>query len=212
MSSAYLEKKGMPRYIMRMINSLLLLLILSATVQIQAQEIKNFHEVVPGKLYRGAQPSYEEIKALKAQGVKTILDLRKDDSLFEDHTITIEDEEKFAQSLGMNFVSVPLDGFDAPKDSDINTIEYNVLNNPSLQPVFVHCYHGEDRTGLVIGLYRVLFQGVDPKQAYEEMKQLGYHWYLLGLTKYYKWKTKIPLLHLAEDPQGSCASTLGRPL
>jgi len=40
--------------------------------------------------------------------------------------------------------------------------------------VYVHCTHGRDRTGLIVGLYRVLHEGWQAKDAYTEMNTEGF--------------------------------------
>ena len=40
--------------------------------------------------------------------------------------------------------------------------------------VYVHCSHGRDRTGLIVGLYRVLHEGWQAKDAYAEMNTEGF--------------------------------------
>ena len=41
----------------------------------------------------------------------------------------------------------------------------------------VHCYHGADRTGLIVASYRVIYQNWDLNEAKREMQQgpYGYH-------------------------------------
>ena len=52
---------------------------------------------------------------------------------------------------------------------------------------FIHCTHGHDRTGLVVGCYRVLKQGWTKNDAYAEMLQHGFHPELLGLYLFWDW-------------------------
>lgn len=47
----------------------------------------------------------------------------------------------------------------------------------------IHCSHGEDRSGLVCGLYRVRYDGWSTQQAWDEMIALGYHPEFIGLDK-----------------------------
>jgi hypothetical protein len=47
----------------------------------------------------------------------------------------------------------------------------------------VHCTHGEDRTGLVCGIYRVRYDGWSTKEAWDEMIALGYHPEFIGLDR-----------------------------
>lgn len=53
--------------------------------------------------------------------------------------------------------------------------------------VVVHCEHGDDRTGILIGLYRLL-QGWSKADAYAEMIRMGYHPELYALTRYWKYQ------------------------
>ena len=44
-------------------------------------------------------------------------------------------------------------------------------------PVLIHCYHGADRTGLIAGMYRIIYQGWTVEQAKNEMRHgpYGFH-------------------------------------
>jgi protein tyrosine/serine phosphatase len=46
--------------------------------------------------------------------------------------------------------------------------------DPKLQPVFVHCEHGSDRTGVCIASYRIAVQGWSKADAAREMTAGGY--------------------------------------
>lgn len=50
------------------------------------------------------------------------------------------------------------------------------------KPVLIHCAHGEDRTGLLVGLWR-LRNGVSASSAWGEMIAYGFHSDLLGLRE-----------------------------
>jgi protein tyrosine/serine phosphatase len=39
------------------------------------------------------------------------------------------------------------------------------------EPVFVHCAHGSDRTGCMVGIWRVSEDGYSYDQAYKEMRK-----------------------------------------
>lgn len=54
------------------------------------------------------------------------------------------------------------------------------------QKILVHCLHGQDRTGLVIGLRRI-YKGWNIYRSWRDMLGYGFHSILLGLT-YYFWK------------------------
>jgi hypothetical protein len=73
-------------------------------------------------------------------------------------------------------------------DKMMNTIMTD-LKDPSLGTIYVHCAHGQDRTGLVIGLERVIDEGWQPKDAFKEMIADGFHTFFIGLDSYFEEKT-----------------------
>jgi hypothetical protein len=71
----------------------------------------------------------------------------------------------------------------------INEILDLMSQGDEAHPVFVHCQKGEDRTGLVVGLYRVLNQKWAPQDAWNEMFKFGYHPHFRALTHYFEKRT-----------------------
>jgi protein tyrosine/serine phosphatase len=59
--------------------------------------------------------------------------------------------------------------------------------------VLVHCWHGSDRTGIVVAAYRIVFQNWNVEEAEKEFRdeRFGYHefWYknLLKLLRETDW-------------------------
>jgi tyrosine-protein phosphatase SIW14 len=145
----------------------------------KSADLPKFFEVVKEQVYRGGQPSQTGLEALAQMKIKTVLDLRDEDEN------QIRREGESVRQLGMGFISVPLSGILQPSEKDIDQIE-KTLADPDLQPVFVHCHYGEDRTGLAVGLYRVLNQNFAPKDAYQEMLDHGFHSWLFGLKEYFE--------------------------
>ena len=41
-------------------------------------------------------------------------------------------------------------------------------------PILIHCWHGSDRTGAVIAMYRLVFQGWSKENAIKEMTEEGF--------------------------------------
>lgn len=113
-------------------------------------------------LYRGSQPSQQGVESLRKQGVTTIIDLRG-----EFHKQSAG-EQKHAESLGMKFVLIPGDGWSNPSDKQLAEF-FNTLAQQPPQTVFVHCWHGEDRTGVFIAAYRIAFDHWTAEQAVAEM-------------------------------------------
>ena len=145
------------------------------------QDLAPAIELVEPGLYRGHRPDTATLRQLKSLGVRTILDLEDTQSAIRPETATV-------RGLGMTFISEPMSGFWAPNDNEVNQIEA-ILADKSRRPLFVHCQHGEDRTGLIVGLYRVQAERWTPAAAYREMLAKGFHQALFFLNHYYEEKT-----------------------
>lgn len=138
-------------------------------------------ELVSPGIYRGPRPSQGTLSQLKSMGVHTVLDL-------EDTSSAIRTERGWARQLGLAFISEPMSGFWTPDDSEVNQIEA-IMADQSRRPIFVHCQHGQDRTGLIVGIYRVFTEHWTPASAYHEMLAKGFHQILFLLNHYYEEKT-----------------------
>lgn len=142
--------------------------------------IPNFHQVEDG-IFRGGTPGDAGVAYLKALGVRTIVNL-------DDRAAANREELAAAAAAGIREVALPMSGFWKPHDATVNAA-LAALDDPSLRPIYVHCQHGQDRTGLVVGLYRVETEHWQPGHAYAEMKQLGFHPILVFLNHYYEERT-----------------------
>lgn len=136
--------------------------------------LDNFHKV-SDKLYRGAKQNAEGYKKLKEMGIKTVVNLR-----------TSNKEEKIVKEAGLNYVFIPT------KTSKLgdDTIEkfLAVVSDKNNWPVFVHCYHGSDRTGAAVASYRIVFENYTPEEAHKEMTtgNYGFHSMWKNIEKYIK--------------------------
>ncbi len=138
--------------------------------EMNTDALPNFSQVVPG-LYRGGRPTDSPLEKasqlMKQLGIKTILSLEKE--VFGE----VRKERGWAEKLGIVFRHVPLNGVFPPEAAGVDQA-LAVARNESNWPLYVHCDHGYDRTGFVVGAYRVLVQGWTPEKAYEEMKGSGW--------------------------------------
>ena len=137
--------------------------------------VHNFHRV-DDHVWRGAQPSAEGLRALAANGAKTILDLRPPEERSGKEKAEVE-------SLGMQYRSDAMNGYHAPTDQQIQKA-LDTLGDQSAWPVFVHCHLGEDRTGTVIACYRIQHDGWDNRKALHEAKKMGMHPWERGMRKF----------------------------
>jgi protein tyrosine/serine phosphatase len=125
--------------------------------------LSNFYEVTTN-LYRGAQPTVQGMKELKAFGVKTILNLR---SFHSDNDLVAHGDFKLAR--------LHMKPWHA-EDEDVVTFLKVVTDTNNLHlPVFVHCQRGADRTGMVCAIYRVVVCGWTKEAAIKEMKEGGFN-------------------------------------
>ena len=142
----------------------LLLTLLTLPALAENKALPNFHPVAPG-IWRGAAPTDAGLKQLKAMGVKTIIDLRISPKL-------VKVEGAQARALGFQWINLPM-GAEPPTAAQVKTFLATLDLAPDA-PVFVHCQHGADRTGCMVGIYRELRQGWDFPKTWAEMRQDGF--------------------------------------
>lgn len=118
--------------------------------------IPNFGQV-SDIYYRGAQPEGDDFAALKALGVKTIIDLTEEDA-----------KGREARDAGLTFFQIKMSSTSAPTAAQVEEF-LKIVNNPQYQPVYVHCKGGRHRTGTLTAVYRMANEGWTPDRAYEEM-------------------------------------------
>lgn len=138
--------------------------ITSAQKVVTPPGIKNFGKV-NDNYFRGSQPNKAQVAALKAMGVKTIIDLRKD---------YVPEARQWAKEQGLNYFNLPLlPGRRATKEQT----EYflRLVNDPANGPVYVHCKGGRHRTGAMTAVYRITHDGWTAEQAFEEMLKYDFN-------------------------------------
>lgn len=137
--------------------------------------IDRFHEVNE-HLYRGAQPTESGFKYLATIGVKTVLDLRE-------HDERSAAEERVVTGLGMRYINVPMSGLTPPTEAQTIQI-LKLLEDSTNGAVFVHCKAGKDRTGAVIGAYRVDHDHWNNAQALKEARAIGMSFFQIPRQNY----------------------------
>jgi protein tyrosine/serine phosphatase len=158
--------------------ALLAVLALAATnappwaTRIEKPGLPNFHKL-NDSLYRGAQPTPEGFRQLKAMGVKTVVNLRSFHS----------DRDEMGD-VQLRRERIRFDTWHAEDDEVIRFLK--IVTNTNNAPVFVHCQHGADRTGTMCAIYRMAVQGWSKDDAIKEMAEggFGYHTVWKNLIKY----------------------------
>lgn len=129
-------------------------------ISIEKEGLTNFHKVSED-LYRGAQPTLTGVRQLKKMGIKTIINLRS----FHSDRDEIDNVEIGYEHIYMKAWH--------PEEKEI--IQFlKIVTDKTKTPVFVHCQHGADRTGLMCAIYRVIICEWSKEAATEEMIYGGY--------------------------------------
>jgi len=123
--------------------------------------LTNFYQVTTN-LYRGAQPTVEGMRQLKAMGIKTVINLRSFHS----------DKDEVA-GTGLKSIRLETKPWHAEEEDVVGFLK--VVTDTNNLPVFVHCQRGADRTGTMCAMYRIVVCGWTKPEAIEEMEQGGYH-------------------------------------
>lgn len=135
-------------------------------------DLPNFAEVETG-IYRGGQPTAEGWEKLKAMGVT-------DDLKLNPESEASDDQAQYVDGVWLHYWPINLweQTFGEPKRWALNCAVSSI--HPG---TYIHCSHGQDRTGLIVGLYRLQVEHWSKCSAYAEMRAHGFHPELFGLQR-----------------------------
>lgn len=125
-------------------------------------EAKNFYRV-DERLFRSAQLDGSDAAKLHELGIKSIVNLR--------HFSRGGDRRAFRDQFWL--ANKPLQSWEI-KPAQIADVLRTIRDRQKEGAVLVHCYHGADRTGLVVAMYRVIYQGWSLDAVRSEMIDGGY--------------------------------------
>jgi protein tyrosine phosphatase (PTP) superfamily phosphohydrolase (DUF442 family) len=134
--------------------------------------LSNLFEVTPA-IFRSAQPDAQGMRAAEALGIKTVLNLR---SLHSDAGV--------AAGTSLRLVDVPMLATHVDRADVLAALR--VLADTRGAPILVHCYHGSDRTGLVVAAWRIVILGWPRESAIREMREggFGFHEEFVNLVEF----------------------------
>ncbi len=147
--------------------------------KVSASNVANLHRVTDW-LFRGGQPNEAGLQQLYDAGIRTVISFRWRQQV-------TDWEREACERIGLKFFAMPLNYTVVPKAHHIERF-FNMLDNEELRPIFVHCFHGSDRTGLMVGIYRITKEGWTVKDAYKEMKACGFHRFRVRPFKWCLWQ------------------------
>jgi uncharacterized protein (TIGR01244 family) len=151
---------------MKTLAALLALLLVATTVALSQEgssTIRNFFRVNE-QICTGGQPTMEELEKLKAEGVKSVINLRRASEY------NAEEEAAKVKELGLRYFHIPFDT-NSPKDEAADEF-LKVMADKGNLPVFIHCTVA-NRVGGFWMIRRVLVDGWTVEKAEEEAKKIG---------------------------------------
>ncbi len=128
-----------------------------------ARLLYNFGTVEQGRIYRAAQPSPLFLRWLVSRHeIRTLVNLRR--GRMQGF------ESAFAARHGLRLFSFDLSASRPPTEAQVARF-LEILRDPQNYPLVVHCRNGVDRTGYMLGIYRVEVGGWDADRATREMNR-----------------------------------------
>lgn len=137
----------------------------AATESADFSNIQNFFRV-NRQFCTGGQPSMEDLKKMKAEGVRSVINLR----LASEYNF--EEEASLAKKLDLRYFHIPVDKTDL-KDEQVQKF-LEVTGNPENVPMFIHCTSA-GRVGTFWMIRRVLVDNWKIEDAKSEARKIGMH-------------------------------------
>jgi protein tyrosine phosphatase (PTP) superfamily phosphohydrolase (DUF442 family) len=141
----------------------------------------NFHEVVPGELFRSAEMSHEHLAAtIRDYAIATVVDLRNGEPDPDESGRT---EKDIVAAAGAAYVHVPLLSSKVP--SRARLLELLDVFERSEKPILVHCSSGALRTGVASAIWLLTEEGAPPFEAVDQLDvRYGYTWIETALRRW----------------------------
>jgi protein tyrosine phosphatase (PTP) superfamily phosphohydrolase (DUF442 family) len=182
--------------------------------------IREFCVVTPDVLWRGSKPDRDDATWLIQQGVATIVNLE----LLHDDKHDLDQASPRGNGVTeVGYFRVrdwePLK-LVTPRIVDDHIAHFLAIIAQQPKPIYVHCRYGQDRTGAMIAVFRMLIEGVSEEDAIAELRRNRGNWlaldekYIRGLSpshleeirrKMTEWIPKLKMDARVVCSNGACA-------
>ncbi len=130
--------------------------------EITSSSLNNLYKI-NDSIYRSEQPTKKEFGYLKELEYKSILNLRSThlDSNYVSHNTF--------QLFTVKITTTQI--------TDENIIASLKIIKSAKKPLLIHCKHGSDRTGLIVAMYRIIYENWSKEDAIDELinGSYGFH-------------------------------------
>lgn len=125
-------------------------------------KLKNVYKIDEG-IYRSEQPGVNDFIALEEMGLVEVLNLRR-----------FRNDNKKAGKTDLKLHHISMKAGDIEEKEVIKALR---IINERKGPILIHCWHGSDRTGMLMAMYRIIFQNWSKDEAIHEMTNgnFGFH-------------------------------------
>lgn len=120
----------------------------------------NLYRMAPD-LYRSALPRSQDWPQLQHLGVTTVINFYQ------------QGDGQWLRDPRVRQVHLPLHT-DRIDDSDVIEVMRSIRQAQAQGPVLIHCKHGQNRTGLIAAMYRMIYQDWSKEQVLAEMAGGGF--------------------------------------
>ncbi|MGL6095737.1 MAG: tyrosine-protein phosphatase [Fimbriiglobus sp.] len=161
-----------PRFRTRTVIRAIGLVALAAVVWegVRVLAFENRHTVIPGAIYRSAQPSPALLRREVAEhGIRTVVNLRG----CSPQTPWYAAETRAAHDLGLSQEDVTFSANRLPAPAELRRL-IDVLDH-SAKPLLIHCKRGADRTGLAATLVHLLYTDATLPEARRQLLPIYGH-------------------------------------
>lgn len=120
----------------------------------------NLYRMQPD-LYRSALPNAVQQGELQRLKIATVINFYQ------------RSDSEWLSNSGIRQIHQPLHA-DRVDDADVLQALRSIREAQARGPVLIHCKHGQNRTGLIAAMYRIVYQGWSKQQAIAEMRGAGF--------------------------------------